>query len=366
MAVYKIFPTNDSTLYSSFPEMNTGIDAILEVSNKTSLNDENASVSRALIRFNQEDINNIINNYVKESNWSSSLNLYIAKAEGITFDFPIEIYPVYGYWYNGSGKYLNNPITTNGTSWTWLDFKDSNKWLSGSFPSNVTASFISNNEGGGNWYDNFNITQSYGLKTFKDLHTNVTPIIDGWISSSIENNGFIIKLPDNIEFNNNEALGVEFSFYSLDTNTIYPPNLEIKWDDFSYNTGSLSIIDVPQIYVNVSNNKGKFFTDSINRFRLNVRPEFPPRVYLTSSLYTQPNILPSSSFYAIKDFHTNEYIIDFDEDFTKISCDEQGNYFDIYMSGLQPERNYEILIKTIIGGEVKIFNDNFIFKVING
>ena len=33
MAVYKIFPTKDATLYSKLPSANTGIDAILEVSN---------------------------------------------------------------------------------------------------------------------------------------------------------------------------------------------------------------------------------------------------------------------------------------------------------------------------------------------
>jgi hypothetical protein len=33
MAVYKIFPTQDTTLYSAYPIMNTGLDAILETSN---------------------------------------------------------------------------------------------------------------------------------------------------------------------------------------------------------------------------------------------------------------------------------------------------------------------------------------------
>ena len=32
MAVYKLFPEKDTTLYSAFPNLNTGIDAILEIS----------------------------------------------------------------------------------------------------------------------------------------------------------------------------------------------------------------------------------------------------------------------------------------------------------------------------------------------
>jgi hypothetical protein len=366
MAVYKLFPVSDTTLYSGIPEMNTGIDAILEVSNKYDINSSISQVSRTLIRFDQEEINNIFSNYIDDKIWESNLKLNIAKAEGITFDFPLEIYPVFENWNNGSGKYLNNPITTNGASWKWLDYKDSNTWLVDSFPSNVTSSYISGNEGGGNWYNNFNFTQSFGIKTFKDLNTNITPIINEWISGSIDNNGFIIKLPNNIEFNNNPALDINFSFYSVDTNTIYPPHLDIKWDDFIYETGSLSPLSNSEVFINISNNKGKFIEGSINRFRLNVRPEFPPRVYQTSSLYTRNHYLPTSSFYAIKDLHTNEFIIDFDSQFTKISCDEQGNYFDIYMGGLQPERNYEIIIKTAIEGEVKIFNNDFIFKVVRG
>jgi hypothetical protein len=40
MAVYKIFPTQDATLYSAYPTMNTGLDAILEVSNKIDISVE--------------------------------------------------------------------------------------------------------------------------------------------------------------------------------------------------------------------------------------------------------------------------------------------------------------------------------------
>jgi hypothetical protein len=36
------------------------------------------------------------------------------------------------------------------------------------------------------------------------------------------------------------------------------------------------------------------------------------------------------------------------------------------MSGLEPERYYKILIKTIINGATIISDDNYYFKVING
>ena len=78
-------------------------------------------------------------------------------------------------------------------------------------------------------------------------------------------------------------------------------------------------------------------------------------------------LLPSSSYYAIKDLDTNEYVVDFDENYTKISADPQSSYFTVYMNGLEPERQYQILIKTIVGNEIIVYKDNnFNFKVQNG
>ena len=70
--------------------------------------------------------------------------------------------------------------------------------------------------------------------------------------------------------------------------------------------------------------------------------------------------------YAIKDLDTNEIVIDFDTTYTKVNADEEGNYFKIYMSGLEPERYYKVLVKTFINGETLIIDDDDYFKVING
>ena len=42
-----------------------------------------------------------------------------------------------------------------------------------------------------------------------------------------------------------------------------------------------------------------------------------------------------------------------------------GNYFDVYMNGLEPERYYKILVKTVINNSTLILDDNYYFKVIN-
>ena len=49
MAVYKIFPSQDATLYSAYPAMNTGIDEILEASTnfKTGVTETNGEYPQA-------------------------------------------------------------------------------------------------------------------------------------------------------------------------------------------------------------------------------------------------------------------------------------------------------------------------------
>jgi hypothetical protein len=62
---------------------------------------------------------------------------------------------------------------------------------------------------------------------------------------------------------------------------------------------------------------------------------------------------------------TEEIVVDYDTSYTKLSCDANGNYFDIYMNGLEPERYYKLLIKTIVNNrEVIISDKDYIFKVI--
>jgi hypothetical protein len=126
------------------------------------------------------------------------------------------------------------------------------------------------------------------------------------------------------------------------------------------------MITTSQLYVSLGDNPGTYNNNSIQRFRLNVRPQYPTRVFQTSSIYTNNYYLPTASYYAIKDLDTNEYVINFDTNYTQISADSNSNYFDIYMNGLEPERYYSILVQTTINGSTLVLDNNCIFKVKNG
>ena len=400
MAVYKIFPTQDTTLYCSNPSMNTGLDAILEVSNKLNLSGT-PEVARYLVQFDQDEIIDIYSNKIGSSSYNIYFKNSIAEAQGINQNTLLEILPVAQSWNNGTGYTLDNPQTTDGASWAYSSYDGLNPWsLSGSYTNiygfiNYTSSFsnLCGGSGGGNWFYDvsgslyvvagyvssgyvfgdlfFNglATSSFALRNDKDIEANVTTTVNAWSSSIIPNYGFIVKLSSSFEFNSNQHVQPQFKYYSVDTNTIYPPCLEFRWRDYqSVLTGSLtgSIVTTSDIKMSLSQNSGVFYPTSINKFKVNVSPLYPNRVYQTSSLFTNLNYLPTSSYYAIKDLATNEFVVNFDNQYTQISSDSTGNYFSVYMSGLEPERYYKILIKTIINGSTLIFDDNYYFKVING
>ena len=380
MAVYKLFPYKDATMYSLYPQMNTGIDPITTISNLNIAIDSNPQVARFLTEFVQEEIEDVINNKISGSQWNVNFRSFIATAQGVVESTDLSVHPLAQSWFNGTGTYLDVPQTTDGCSWLSPNFYNSGiAWSSSGTDSTdhyVTSSFNSSftSAGGGAWYysgsdgTEYEVTQSFDTRSTKDLNVNVKTIVEKWYSGSFENNGFITKWENSVEFNENIQIQPVMQFYSVDTNTIYPPQLEFKWDDYNtVLTGSAtgSIVTTTNLATSLAENPGYFTPESVNRFRFNLAPKYPKPVWTTSSLFTEVNYLPTSSCYAIKDLDTNEFIIDYDTTYTKLSSDINGNYFDVYMNGLEPERYYKICIKTHINGSTLILDDNYYFKVVN-
>jgi hypothetical protein len=390
MAVYRIFPTQDATLYSLFPSMNTGLDEIIEATTTTfAFSPPNPQVSRFVMQFSQTEINNLFSRFnLTGSTWDSYLNCYIATVTGLGTASIVETFPLAKPWNMGTGKYLDNPITSDGCSWQFTNYSGSNQWTtpSASGANSIgffTSSFSGSNVGGGLWYTGSNLTpkfestQSLAYGNDVDLSLKVTNIITNWYSGSsfpevpnqLPNYGFILKQTSSQEFVNNPNQQVELKYFSVDTNTIYPPNLEFRWDDSVFNTGSSTqtIITGSQIYVSLDNNNGTFYSESVQRFRINCRPQYPARAFQTSSIYTTNYYLPPNiSYYAVKDLDTNEFVVPFNSTYTKISADVSSSYFDIYMNGLQPERYYQILLQTTVANNTIVLNNDYYFKVVTG
>lgn len=342
MAVYKIFPEKDTFISSYRSTQNFGRDEILEISNRIEVTSLNPDITRTLIQFPTSQIIDVINNKISGSNFTSYLKLFLANAT-LPIDYSILGYPISQSWDMGLGKSADTPITTDGC--TWVSNGNINWASSGS--SFTSSSFTS---------------QSFIYTDNKDINMDLTSITNLWYSSSIPNYGILLKLSSSIE---NSTTPLITSFFSMDTHTIYPPQLEFKWDDSIYSS-SLTQITTSDFTPVISNNKSEFEENTTYNFRIKVRDRFPARQFTTSSIYLNAKALPSSSYWALKDVKTEEMVVDFDTTYTKISCDNISNYFKIYMNGLEPERYYQILYKTALpDGEIIIIDDksNY-FKIV--
>ena len=368
MAIYKIFPEKSATLYSYYPTLNTGLDEILELSTFLSINDTN-EVSRIVIKFPSEEISDIMTNKVATASFDCYLKLSLANASQIPLDYTIISHPLSSTWNVGTGRLANSPITTDGVSWEYFDQDNGNIWFNPlAFPIGQTGSYQNgSNVGGGLWYtaSSYEATQSFTKISTGDIELKVTNAVSASYTNEISNSGFIIKHSGSIEFTTSSKF--ETKYFSANTHTIYPPCLEIRWDDSSYVTGSQSVMDSDLYVTSMGNNKNIYQQDSVQRFKVKVRTKYPPRTYsATSFSFALVNYaLPSSSYWSIKDLDTEEIVVDYDTNYTKISCDASGSYFDVYMNGLEPERYYKLLFKSILAnGETIIFDENYYFKVI--
>jgi hypothetical protein len=375
MAVYKLFPTADATIYSGYPTMNTGLDEILDASSNykvTQLQVEGShpQASRFLIKFDQTEIQTVFNTLIGATSWQANLKCFIANVTGINNTTTLNINALAEDWAMGTGKFLDSPENSTGASWIFRSYSGSNPWTTSSFISGTTGSYNlslnPNSEGGGVWYTGSQASQSFSYYSDLDINTSITSIVTNWSSSAFSNYGVIVRQSSSQEFISNTLEQNVIKYFSKDTHTIYPPCLELKWDDSTYNTGSLALLTTTPAVVAINNNPGVFYPESVNTFRVNAGLLNPRRVWQTGSLYTINYALPQASYYAIKDLDTDEYVVDFDTTYTKLSCDSTGNYFTVYMNGLEPERYYKILIQSTIGASTIVFDSEYYFKVVNG
>lgn len=363
---YSIFPAKDTSIYESSSNMNTGMDAILELT-KTIVGGSNYN-SRILMKYDISGLTAMIS----ESNISDPkffLHMWSDEVKEIPAEYDIHIHPIIESWSSGVGRSDNQPITVDGASWVYRNAIDpADTWIStatGSiiYQTNQTGSW-STVKGGAAWWITPMVTQSYSYES-ADLNVDVTSIVNQWTGSIITNNGFIIKHSDSDEASSTN-LG-SLNFYSTDTNTVWLPHLEMMWDDSVFVTGSLSQLTGDDLVIYTKNLQHTYRESSKARISVFGRERYPVRTYTTSSNYRTVKYLPATTYYEVRDAYTEEVIIPFDNNYTKVSCDANGNYFDLWMNTFQSERFYKVAFKVVrnSGSRVEYFdNDNFIFKIV--
>ena len=377
------FAERDTTLYEKFPDQNTGIDQILEltkVSSGSKLNgiiQANTTNTRILLDFGTQissitaDVSNgkipPIGTGINSS--SVFLTLKASDASDLPLSYTIKAFPISESWSNGNGTHADIPITTNGASWHYKDAKNPGTvWTTGSAASYNNLG-VFDNQGGGTWMtgSGYEASQSFQNQS-PDIRMNVTDIVQRWVDSDIANNGFMIKRNYDQEINGS-ILGT-IKFFGRESHTIFLPRLEVAYNDVNLSgTGSFNEIATDMYVPYIKNIRPEYRSGDITKFRIGVRPEFPVSSYATSSFYLTNDRLPVTSYYSVSDTVTNEVIIPFDETIksaTQISCDSNGSFFKLNLNTFLPERYYKISLKVIRdnGDDTQIHDDRFYFKVV--
>ena len=372
---YFIFPDADTTLYQASSSQNTGLDEILEI--RKDLNDagSNPKISRILMKFDINEISASMELGTISRDAKFYLNMYDANPVNLSYSQSLFAYPISQSWVPGEGYYKDSPITTEGTSWRYRDGANIATYWTGSMTSS-----------GATWFATSYGSQSFTYET-SDMRMNVTPVVNGWMKKTYPNEGFIIKrsgsvgnLDVNVDEGNNNVLG-NFAFFSRNTNTIYPPKLEVEWFDTKWSTGSLSALSSTELEDMAFYMKGlrpEYKEKSKVKFRLVGRARYPTKSYSsTSSAYLTAKYLPSGSkesiggngtYYSVRDAQTEDVIVPYGTG-SMVSCDSTGNYFNLWMNGFQSERYYRFEFKVVSGSNtvdetVQYFDDDFVFKVV--
>jgi hypothetical protein len=373
---YFIYPTKDSWISSgsnrvtgvSEKDQNFGQDPILEIK-KVFYNQSFDYPTRALVQFDLTDISKSVADG-KITNPKYFLRLY--EAEGnkeLSTEYKLASFPISHSWDEGSGKFGDNPKVTNGVSWINRNNKPNTNEVAWN---NTGVTYYSSS---GNW-----ATQSFSYES-PDINMDVTRIVKNWITGStsnsyIPNNGFLLRFSGSQELGSGSG-GVEseeiygnLKFFSSQTHTIYPPKLEVRWDDSSESTGSkdyseLDVTGASDNYLYMIGLRDKYRETEKVKFRVGSRKQYVQKTFLTSVQTVSASHIPLSATasYSIMDVATGETIIPF-SDYTKLSHDATSTYFIQWMNGFQPNRVYKIIYKlNYTDNQEQIFDNNFEFKI---
>jgi hypothetical protein len=366
----------DTTLYhsQSYDNKNTGEDEILELT-KRNINIEPV-ISRSLVYFDLDRLFTALGRMPDKVELSLPICIAGDRIKGLT----LECFPVKHYWSEGFGKFTETKINTNDSN--WLYSTDNVAWdVAGGDVASVnpkTCTIIEKVKG--------RLNESTMLE---DPKFDITEFVQSYyISGSSDlKYGFLVKFQDAVESNDSDY--GTLCFYSKQSNTIYRPKLNIYFDDYvraleitdedtilslvtddnyvpsNINTSIYELsgnVLLSNIFIFYKNLSKEYSANDVVAIRLNSRPKWQRDSYNLFLADTPVLYLPTESFYGIFDAVTDEQIIGFSE-YTKISSDIDGNYFNIWMDSLVPQRMYKIKIKLTYGNNLHIFDNNNTFMV---
>ena len=369
--MFKIFYANkDATIYESAGTYNTGVDELLEIGKRYGTDGSTLQKSRFALKFDTTEISASLSKYGQTVNSCKfMLQLYTSHAKNLPAEYSVSAKLLAQDWQNGTG--IESDPTTDGISWNYP--VSGSTWISSSQHVQIASSslYISGSGPGGSWMSQTTgssvgliVSESFSYRT-TDINMNVTDSINIWLSGSngvsIPNYGFLMQFSDISELD--DAVTGYVRFFSRETHTIYVPKLVMYWDNSTYTTGSLSLIDTESydVYTRV---KPTYKDTEIAKIRLFGRDKYPQKSATNLFPIQTVKRLPATTYYTVKDAATDEIIISYDDIYTKVSCDSTSNFIYLDLTGLMPERYYRLELKIVDGITEQYISDQIYFKVV--
>ena len=132
--------------------------------------------------------------------------------------------------------------------------------------------------------------------------------------------------------------------------------------------GNLNFTDThtKKYFVNISNLKDEYNLDERVRLDTYIRPfDYNPARVLTASLDDNGTVI-TKGYYKIVNDRTDEVVVPFGTgslEYTRMSYDQKGNYFNVVMKSLSPGNLYRILFLLDIDGQRQYIDRGFKFRV---
>lgn len=322
--IYLATASKDTTAYSLYPTINSGIDEILDISKAYTINGDE-DIARTFIKF---DIDNLPL-YITAS--FVELQLQITKIESVPLSYTIYGYPIIEDWEMGVGRKADTIQTASGS-------------LSWNYQPNI--------------YTNLSASQKFEFED-GDIHMDITSIYNYWTGS----NNYGIRLAHSESVESSSLDYGYISFYSKETNTYRQPLLKIGFDDQEYITGSLkSISENKDIIIKSKGLKQKYPIGKLVKFNFVTRDKFPTKKFSSIFAYEAMQYIPQDSYYAIKDVVTGLNILNF-SDYTKISCNVSGSYIKLDTTNFPTNRPLKFQFMINRDGVFEKYEDDLTFEV---
>tara|TARA_B100000925_G_scaffold130713_1_gene97785 strand:- start:262 stop:1320 length:1059 start_codon:yes stop_codon:yes gene_type:complete len=348
---YFLTASKDASIFLQQPTQNTGLDEILEVSKVYygSLKD----TARSLIKFDTDSLSSKLSD---GSVTMSVAEMVLRETEPteIPLSYSLEINPISQSWEMGNGTRFDD-ISTSGCTWNYRD--SGSNWLPTNVPNSGSATGSFDGKGG-MWYTASQATRSYDYES-SDLIVDVSSSFSFWLDEGYSNEGFIIKHESSKE--DNDIDYGQLKFFGKETHTIYQPKVRIGWDDSRYETGSLQAL--PEEY-KISLKRLKKSYKAGGRYDIEVfaRELYPQKTFQNTFGYSTGSLLPTSSFYQIKDNESDDIIIPFGE-YSKLSTYGNKSRISLDLTNFEVNRSYKVELKVEISGSSEYFDDDYIFEV---